>query len=132
MSERTGPMTTSPPFASLDAGSLIVAPAFLVLLQAGNLDSFDRLMAFGGGQTKRDFPGRRTVRLELRHPSGATQGLYLKRYEPGYLSTGRRWLRRLGWPAAQDEAMREWKGLRSVGALGLHTAAPVACGQRRQ
>jgi hypothetical protein len=132
MNECAGATTTSSRFASLEGGNLIVAESFLATLQAAGLDSFERIMAFSGGQTKRDFPGRRTVRLEVRGANGAVHGLYLKRYQPGYLSAGRRWLRRLGWPGAQDEAWREWSGLQRVSALGLCTAVPVAFGQRRR
>jgi heptose I phosphotransferase len=131
MSECTGSTATSSQFVSLDEGRLIVAAPFLATLKSAGLDSFERVMAFTGGETKRDFPGRRTVRLEAREANGVTRGFYLKRYQPGYLSAGRRWLRRLGWPSAQDEAMREWNGLQRISALGLRIPVPVAFGQQR-
>ena len=85
---------------------MTVASEFWPLLQANSLDSFEKVMALSGGKIVRNFPGRRTVRLELKSSDGANQGVYLKRYETGYLSAGRRLLRLLRWPGAQDEALR--------------------------
>lgn len=114
---------------SLDSGRLTVAHEFAPLLRGNGLDTFDKIMAASGGIVTRDFPGRRTVRLELKSPEG-TQGVFLKRYEPGYLSTGQRVLRWLRWPGSDDEAMREWTMIRKVAACGIRTAAPIAVGQR--
>ena len=83
---------------TLDHGRIKVSAGFLPLLRAHGLDSFEGVMAFPGGKVARDFPGRRTVRLELKMADGHNQAMYLKRYEPGYLSMGQRLLRLLRWP----------------------------------
>jgi tRNA A-37 threonylcarbamoyl transferase component Bud32 len=57
--------------------------------------------------------------------------VYLKRYLPGYLSGTGRLLRVLRWPAAQDEAMREWEMIHALRAAGIRTAAPIAVGQAK-
>jgi hypothetical protein len=114
---------------TLDHGRLVVAAGFLPLLQANGLDSFDRVMAVQGGKVFRDFPGRRTVRIELKQHNGGTRAVFLKRYESGYLSPGRKWLRRLRWPGTEDEAGREWQMIQEVRALGIGTATPIALGQ---
>ena len=116
---------------TLDQGRITVAKEFLLLVQANGLDVFDKVMAIPGGEVMRDFPGRRTVRLEWASPEGRVQGVFLKRYEPRYLSAAGRLLRRLGWPSARDEAEREWQGIQAVRALGIRTAAPVAFGQQK-
>src|SRR5262245_26185052 len=118
---------------TLDGGRLTVAAEYLPLLRAHRLDTFDRIMALNGGKTARDFPGRQTVRLEFARPTGdePAQGIYLKRYQPQYLSLCRRWLRWWGWPAAQDEAWREWQGLQAMHELGIATPIPIAVGQQR-
>src|SRR5262245_54976302 len=92
----------------LDGGRLHAMARTVPLLRAHGVDSFEQVMAAPQGQLKRDFPGRRTSRLELRRPDGGTQAVYLKRYYPEYLTPGRRWLRRLGWPNLGDEARAEW------------------------
>ena len=114
---------------TIDNGRLVVAAGFLPLLRANGLDSFDQVMALPGGKVFRDFPGRRTVRLELKTDEEGTQAVFLKRYESTYLSLARRWLRRLRWPGAQDEALREWRMIEQVHSLGIRTATPVALGQ---
>ncbi len=113
----------------LDQGRITVATEFLPLLRGHGLDSFEKVMARSGGKIVRDFPGRRTHRLELKMPGGGIQGIYLKRYQADYLSAGRRLLRRLGWPAAQDEALREWQMIEQVRSLGIPTATRIAVGQ---
>jgi heptose I phosphotransferase len=118
-------------FVALDQGRLVAASEYAPLLRALGWDTFEKVMAITGGQSKREFPGRRTVRINLETGSDRLSGVYLKRYEPGYLSTTDRWLRRLGWPSARDEAWREWQGIQAVGALGIATAAPIAVGQRK-
>jgi heptose I phosphotransferase len=115
----------------LDQGRMTVTSEFLPLLRANGLDEFEKVMAFSGGTVVRDFPGRRTARLELKTPTGAAQGVFLKRYEPGYLSAGRRLLRFLHWPGSDDEAMREWSMIQKVAACGIPTATPIAVGQQR-
>jgi hypothetical protein len=114
----------------MDEGRITAALEFIPLLRANGLDSFEQMMAFPGGTVVRDFPGRRTVRIELKTPTGATQSVFLKRYEPDYLSIGQRLLRFLRWPGADDEAMREWTMIRQVAACGIRTATPIAVGQR--
>ena len=113
---------------TLDQGRITVAAQFLPLLQANGLDAFEKVMSLSGGKVARDFPGRRTVRMELKDKDGAVRGFYLKRYEPNYLSPGRRLLRMLRWPGAEDEAWREWRMLQKVRDLGIQTATPVAAG----
>jgi heptose I phosphotransferase len=114
---------------TLDQGRLTVAADLLPLLRANGLDAFDKIMASAGGTVARDFPGRRTVRLELKGPAGTGQGIYLKRYEREYLPPWRRLLRRLHWPGTEDEAGREWRMLQQVSAAGLRTARAIALGQ---
>jgi heptose I phosphotransferase len=88
-------------------------------------------MAIQRGRIARDFPGRQTVRLELKVPGGGVQGVYLKRYERHYLS-GLRWLKRWArWPGAEDEALREWENIQKVHAAGIDTAKPIALGQEK-
>ena len=60
---------------TIDNGRLIVAAGFLPLLRANGLDSFEQVMALPGGKVFRDFPGRRTVRLELKTDGGGTQAV---------------------------------------------------------
>lgn len=115
----------------LDRGQVQVAPDFVSLLRANGLASFDAIMSLTGGRVARDFPGRRTVRLELPSPNGGTQAVFLKRYEANYLSHFARLLRWLHWPGTGDEAMQEWQALHTVRALGISTAVPIAVGQQR-
>jgi heptose I phosphotransferase len=115
----------------LDHGRLRVAAEFLPLFQANGLETFARVMALAGGRMMRSVPGRSTVRLELRRPEGGTRVVFLKRYEPQYLSFGRKLLRLLGWPGAGDEALHEWNALRRLRVCGFNTAAPIAVGQLR-
>jgi len=114
---------------TVDNGRLNVAPGFLPLLKANGLDSFEQIMALPGGKVFRNFPGRRTVRLELKAAGSATQAVFLKRYESNYLSPGWKILRRFGWPGAEDEALREWRMIQEVRSLGIRTALHVAMGQ---
>ncbi len=114
-----------------DGGRLFVVGQFAPWLQAHRLDTVERLMEFDGGRRMRAVPGRSTVRLELSGPAG-TWVFFLKRYEPEYLSRLGRWLRRLRWPAAQDEARREWEAIHRLRAQGFKTAEPVAVGQSRR
>ncbi len=113
----------------LDQGRLLVAREFAARLRAGGLDTFAAVMTLEGGRVARDFPGRRTVRLEVPPSGGDTLAVYLKRYEANYLSPARRWLRKLGWPGCGDEAAQEWAALRTVRALRISVATPVALGQ---
>ena len=82
----------------LDQDRITVASDFLPLLRANGLETFEQVMALAGGKVARDFPGRRTVRLDLRNPDGSLTGIYLKRYEADYLSAGQRFLRLIRWP----------------------------------
>jgi heptose I phosphotransferase len=114
---------------AIDHGRIKVATGLLPLLRANGLDSFEQVMALPGGKVFRDFPGRRTVRLELKQADGGVQAVFLKRYESGYLSPAGKWLRRLRWPGAEDEAGREWRMIQQVRELDIRTATPVALGQ---
>ena len=115
----------------LDRDRITVASDFLPLLRANGLETFEQVMALAGGKVARDFPGRRTVRLELRAPDGSLTGIYLKRYETDYVSVGQRFLRLIRWPGAADEAFQEWQALQAVSAIGVPTATPIAVGQQR-
>jgi heptose I phosphotransferase len=115
----------------LDGGRMVVSSKYLALLRANELDTFDRVMATAAGRLKRDFPGRRTSRLELRQPDGGTCGVYLKRYYPEYLSPFARWLRRIGWPGYGDEAKAEWDAVNQIVALNIPTVEVIARGQDR-
>ncbi len=114
-----------------DQDRLLVAREFASRLRAAGLETFAAFMALQGGRVARDFPGRRTVRLEFASSGGDTLAVYLKRYEANYLSPARRWLRRLGLPGCGDEAAQEWAALLAVCALGIPVATPVALGQDR-
>ena len=114
---------------SIDDGRMTVTVDFLPLLRANGLDSFEKVMAMTDGKVFRDFPGRRTVRLELNH-DGGDQAVFLKRYESHYLSPARKCLRRLRWPGAEDEALREWRVIQEVRSRGIPTATPIALGQQ--
>lgn len=114
-----------------DLGRIQVAQDFVPLLRANGLDSFAAIMSLAGGRVARDFPGRRTVRLELQSPHGGTQAVFLKRYEANYLSGFAKLLRWLRWPGTGDEAMQEWQALHRVSAIGIRTATPIAIGQER-
>ena len=116
---------------SLDHGRIRVTPGYAALLRAGQLDDFERVMSRQGGRLFRDFPGRQTVRIELPTGTGGTVGVFLKRYEAGYLSVWGRLKRKIHWPGAEDEALREWETIERVRALGIMTATPVAVGQEK-
>lgn len=115
----------------LDHARLRVAAEFLPLFRTNGLETFDRIMALAGGRMMRSVPGRSTVRLELRKPDGGVQIVFLKRYEPQYLSLGKRLLRLIRWPGAGDEALHEWHALQQLRAGGFNTAVPIAAGQSR-
>jgi len=117
--------------AILDHGRLRVATEFVPLLRTNGLDTFDRIMTAAGGRMMRSVPGRSTVRIELESPGGGKAVAFLKRYTPQYLSTRGRWLRRIHWPGARDEALHEWRAMEQLRAHGFHTAAPIAFGQAR-
>ena len=113
----------------LDDGKLRVAAKFVELLRANKLDTFERVMAFRGGEMKRSVPGRSTVRIELARPAGGTQVAFLKRYELEYLSAGKKFLRLLR--CAHDEAEHEWNCIRMLKQDGFLTPEPVALGQEK-
>jgi heptose I phosphotransferase len=113
---------------SLDGGRLFVSRQHLPLLQENGLDTFSRVMALPEGFLRRDFPGRRTSRLELRRPGGGVQTVYLKRYFPEYLSGMSRRFRRLRG-ASIDEARDEWEAGIQISALGIPTLDMIARGQ---
>ena len=124
---------TSPAYSmsveSIDAGRVTVRTEFLPLLRANGLDSFESVMRFEGGKVFRNFPGRRTVRLELKARNGKVEAIFLKRYESNYLSLFGRLLRLVRWPGAGDEAQREWEMIQAVAGCGIQTAVPIALGQ---
>ena len=113
---------------SLDHGRLFVSRQHLPLLQENGLDSFARVMALPEGYLRRNFPLRRTSRLELRRPGGGVQTVYLKRYLPGYLSSLSRLFRRLRGHSI-DEAWDEWEAGVQISALGIPTLDMIARGQ---
>jgi hypothetical protein len=115
---------------SRDGGTLFVRPEFVPALRASGLDTFERVMGHRDGRIMRSVPGRSTLRIELKHPEGASVA-YLKRYEREYLSPARKLLRFLHWPGAGDEAMHEWNALGLLRFQGFNTADPIAVGQRR-
>lgn len=115
----------------LDDGKLRVAESFLPLLRANDLDTFDKIMARTGGTMMRSVPGRSTVKIELRRPDGGPQVAFLKRYEPEYLSFGKKLLRLVHWPGADDEALHEGNCIQALRDGGFNTAATIAVGQER-
>jgi len=116
---------------TLDHGRLHAERDWVPLLRANGLDAFENVMGRTGGRVVRDFPGRRTVRLELKSPGGGTQAIYLKRYESTYLTRGRWLRRRFGVDSGEDEAMGEWTNIHEVRLIGINTAASIAVGQER-
>jgi hypothetical protein len=116
---------------SLDGGKLLVNAEFVSLLRASGLDTFEKVMAHSGGTMIRSVPCRSTVRIELKPNSGPVQPVFLKRYERDYLGFGKRLLRLLRWPGADDEALREWRKIFRLRQHGFHTALPIAIGQIR-
>jgi heptose I phosphotransferase len=113
---------------SADNGKVLANPAYLPLLEANSLATFDQVMRLGAGRVMRSVPGRRTVRIELRSASGPVVA-YLKRYDPAYLSVKRLARRLLRLPGSQDEAMHEWRMVHVLRAHGILTAIPIAAGQ---
>jgi len=118
-------------FISLDEGRLRVAAGFVEGLRADGVDTFDRFMALPAHTVVRAVPGRSTIRVEIASPGRAATAGYLKRYERGYLSMGRKVLRWLRWPGTDDEASREWRTMLLLRQHGFQTAEPIALGQRR-
>jgi heptose I phosphotransferase len=113
---------------TLDHGRLFIAKQHLSLMRANGLDSFARVMALPEGFLRRNFPGRRTSRLDLRRPDGGQQTIYLKRYYPDYLSGWSRLVRRLG-AGTIDEARDEWEAANEISGLGIPTLDMIARGQ---
>lgn len=113
---------------SLDEGRLVVSRDWLSLLQASNLDTFERVMACKAGTAIRSLPGRNTVQLELKSATGNPRIAYLKRYTSDYLSVTRLLHRLLRLPSGQDEAMHEWRMIHVLRKQGILTAAPIAAG----
>lgn len=99
------------------------------LLRANDLLGGEKLMGLAGGFMMRSVPGRGTARFELKSPGGGVQTVYLKRYEREYLKGKQRWLRRVGWPSARDEALHEWRAIWQLRGAGFSTAWPIAVGQ---
>ena len=117
---------------TLDEGRLAVRREFLSVLQACGLDTFEKIMACAGGRVMRSVPGRSTVRLELRPAGDGVRVVFLKRYEPEYLTLGQRLLRFLRWPGARDEAFHEWKAIEELRAQDFNTATAIAVGQEKK
>jgi hypothetical protein len=117
---------------SLDGGRMLVEESWAAVLRANGLDAVTKLMALQSGKVERAVPGRSTVRLELAVRDGTRIAVYLKRFDPEYLSLGRALLRFLRWPGADDEALREWRKIFQLRRHGFVTAPPVAVGQLRR
>jgi hypothetical protein len=115
----------------LDDGRIQAATEFVPMLRDSQLDSFAAVMSKEVPSPVRVFPGRVTVRLELKSRSGAARAVYLKRYERKYVSPWRFFLRAIHWPTAEDEALREWRHLWKLRAEGFNTPVPVAFGQEK-
>lgn len=120
---------TAPRWVKLDSGRILADPAMVDLLHAGGMDTFEQVMSRKDGAMMRSVPGRSTVRLCLRRPDGSEQTVFLKRYDEGYLTPFRTWLRWLRWPSADDEARHEWNAILSLADRGFLTARPLAVGQ---
>ena len=117
---------------TLDHGNVLAMADCAPLLSANGLDTFEKIMAAKSEHFARRFPGRNTVRMELKSPDGgATHAVYLKRYEPNYLSAWGFFLRAIRWPRMDDEAGREWRKLHLMRAKGFNTATPIAMGQKK-
>jgi hypothetical protein len=118
-------------FQRLDSGKLLVNAAFVPALCASGLDSFEKIMAHTAGGVMRSVPGRSTVKIELPESPDGKRVAFLKRYEPEYLTFGKKLLRLLRWPGAGDEALHEWNAILRLRASGFNTPTPIAMGQRR-
>ena len=117
---------------TFDHGNVLAVADYAPLLRANGLDTFEKIMAAESDHFARRFPGRNTVRMELKSSDGgATRAIYLKRYEPEYLSSWDFFLRAIRWPNADDESGREWRGLHALRAQGFNTATPIAMGQKK-
>jgi lipopolysaccharide core heptose(I) kinase len=116
----------------LDEGRLLASTDYLPTLNANGLNTFESIMSYDGGEIVRSVPGRFTVKISLSRPEGGTQVAFLKRYRPEYLSPGRKLLRFLGWPGAEDEAMREWRAISELRKNGFSAPVPIAFGRRRE
>ena len=115
-----------------DTARLLVTPEFAPILKNNGLETFDQIMQLVQGIPVRSFPGRNTVRLELKHRTGETLAVYLKRYDRSYVSPWRFLCRLLRWPGAEDEALREWQMTERLRAAGFETPVPAATGQEKQ
>lgn len=89
------------------------------------LETFEQFMALPATNVVRAVPGRSTIQVVI---DGTT--LYLKRYEAGYLSPGKKLLRLLHWPGFDDEAAREWRKMHLLRQHGFLTATPIALGRQ--
>jgi len=99
--------------------------AFEPALQAAGLATFEQFMALPATNVIRAVPGRSTIRVVV-----AGTPMYLKRYEAGYLSPGKKLLRLIHWPGFDDEAAREWRKMHLLRQHGFLTATPVALGRQ--
>jgi hypothetical protein len=126
------PTLSSTPVKNLDQGRICASEDACALLESSGLNTFESIMAVSGGKMMRSVPGRSTVRLILRKPSGEEQTVYLKRYTPEYLSFGKKLLRFINWPTAADEALHEWRAINRLRAEGFNAAKPIAFGQERR
>ena len=116
---------------TFDHGNVLAVADYAPFLRANGLDTFEKIMAAESDHFARRFPGRNTVRMELKSSDGGTGAIYLKRYEPEYLSSWDFFLRAIRWPNADDESGREWRGLHALRAQGFNTATPIAAGQKK-
>ncbi|MEI6085489.1 MAG: lipopolysaccharide kinase InaA family protein [Verrucomicrobiota bacterium] len=82
-------------------------------------------MALPATNVVRAVPGRSTIRVMIHGTA-----MYLKRYERGYLSPAKKFLRLIHWPGCDDEAAREWRKMHLLRQHGFLTATPVALGRR--
>jgi heptose I phosphotransferase len=130
-SRRTAPPGMVPladeTMVEVDGGRLRVNEVFRPALQAAGLTSLDALMAYRGGETYREAPGRRTVRLELPDPAGGRKTVYLKRYTRVPWRKGLARLFSLGDPVSL--ALAEGRSIVRLADAGIATMRIVALGE---
>jgi hypothetical protein len=112
-------------------GRVTVSAAYLPMLQEHGIGSFAGVFGFRGGHVL-DKPGlggwRDRRRIDLVSEDGATETIFLKRYDhpPLLAQLGRIVSRR----ARHSTAWWEWQQVRRLRAHGIATPVPVAMGEK--
>jgi len=109
----------------VEHGGLLINAAFLPLLAAHGLDSFEAIRGFPGGEIITKKAVRSVVRITL-DDGGQKRGFFLKRHRSSL------WARVKGvlLPAASEDCGNEWNKIVLLTECGFSTATPVAYGER--